>query len=605
MADYDTLSVTNRVGIGTESPLAQLHIASSTTPPQPSQAFLESSGALLKITVDGSGASIGTDNAFPLRILTDNSPRLSITDDGRVGIGTTTTPTERLEVDGNVKANYFFGNGATLDGIVKKAGDTMTGALIINHNLWVNNDLTVGNAIATKEVNASGTIKANRFEGDGSALTGTGKWSDGSFDSIYYNNGNVGIGTTTFPREKLEVVGKVKATDLDVSNVIATHQLSVTSSITTGNLTIKNANKSFSALRGNALGDSKYLYAGYLLADSTYVSPQINTPAYVYGLFARAMGGRSGIRYGVYGLATEGQNKYGGFFETKNTINDSGDVTIGVYGKATGPTSSRKWGVVGSVESSGRGEKFGVSGSVLGYEGTNYGVCGWAFTSRETSSDSVYYGVYGRARGKGGTNYGVYGTASDGGTNYAGYFKGNVHITGSLTRGKGSFLIDHPLDPLNKTLRHNFVESPEDLCLYRGKVKLNSEGSATVQMPDYFAALTKEEAATVNLTPIGKKPFLVSYEWNQEYTAFTVFGEPNAEVAYLVLADRDDPVIHQLREPVEQEKGNGNFEQGKLLYPEAYGYSQKMGVDYHEDESFPSEITETIELEDLNSQIQD
>ena len=253
MADYDTLSVSDKVGIGTETPLTQLHIASSTS--TPSQAFLESGGALLKITVDSSGASIGTDNAFSLSILTDNSSRLSITDDGKVGIGTTTTPTERLEVDGNVKANSFFGNGADLDGIVKKAGDnTMTGALTIDNNLTVNgaiataqlsvsdqvtgsliieNDLTVGNAIATKEVNATGKIQANRFEGDGSGLDGIVKKSGDTMTGALTVNGaiatnqlsvtdKVGIGTKDPGSYKLNVQGNQYISgDLTVNGKIA------------------------------------------------------------------------------------------------------------------------------------------------------------------------------------------------------------------------------------------------------------------------------------------------------------------------------------------------------------------------------------------------
>ena len=165
------------------------------------------------------------------------------------------------------------------------------------------------------------------------------------------------------------------------------------------------------------------------------------------------------------------------------------------------------------------------------------------------------------------------------GPRYAGYFLGNVHITGSLSKGSGSFLIDHPLDPQNKTLRHNFVESPENLCLYRGKVKLNSSGEGKVEMPDYFKALTKETEATVTLTSIGR-PFNAGYEWNSDYTVFTVYGEPGREVSYVVMADRDDPVMRQLYKPVEEEKGNGNFTKGKLLYPKAYGYPDEMGEDY-------------------------
>jgi hypothetical protein len=43
-------------------------------------------------------------------------------------------------------------------------------------------------------------------------------------------------------------------------------------------------------------------------------------------------------------------------------------------------------------------------------------------------------------------------------------------------------------------------------------VVLDDKGRAVVTLPKYFAALTKKEDATVTLTPIGKKPFMASYE---------------------------------------------------------------------------------------------
>ena len=168
------------------------------------------------------------------------------------------------------------------------------------------------------------------------------------------------------------------------------------------------------------------------------------------------------------------------------------------------------------------------------------------------------------------------------GTTYAGYFRGDVAVTGEFTAGTKLFVIDHPLDPENKLLRHSCVESPENLCLYRGKAKLDATGAATVKMPDYFVALTKEDEATVNLTPIGR-PFLTGYEWNSDYTAFTIYGEPNREVAYIVLADRDDPVIRKLRKPVVQDKSDSKLcKPGELLYPAAYGYPKEYGKDYRE-----------------------
>ena len=124
------------------------------------------------------------------------------------------------------------------------------------------------------------------------------------------------------------------------------------------------------------------------------------------------------------------------------------------------------------------------------------------------------------------------------------------------------------------------MESPENLCLYRGKVKLDADGEAVVKMPNYFKSLTKENEASINLTPVGK-PFLTGCDWNVDFTAFTVYGEPGREVYYIILADRDDPVIHQLSRPVVEEKGDGNgWTKGKLLYPKAYGYPEEMGENY-------------------------
>ena len=175
-------------------------------------------------------------------------------------------------------------------------------------------------------------------------------------------------------------------------------------------------------------------------------------------------------------------------------------------------------------------------------------------------------------------SYGIFGQSSYG---WAGYFSGPVHITGSLSKGSGSFVIDHPLDPENKLLRHNFVESPENLLIYRGKAKLNANGEAIVEMPDYFKALTKEEEASIHLTPVGR-PFLTGAEWNNDFSGIIIYGDPNRNVFWEVLADRDDPVIHELGRPVEVEKGGENTlcEKGKLLYPEAYGYPESMGRDY-------------------------
>jgi hypothetical protein len=240
----------------------------------------------------------------------------------------------------------------------------------------------------------------------------------------------------------------------------------------------------------------------------------------------------------------------------------------------------------------GNDDSFGVNISA----GAENGSCFATWSTANTSGAAAAFGVIGQAFGSGsGQKIGIYGSAGGSGTPlWAGFFTGNVHVTGTLSKGAGSFVIDHVLDPENKILRHNLVESPEHLCAYRGKTWLGDHGRATVELPDYFPALTDEQNATVHLTPVGEEPSAVSYRWNDEHSALTVFGAAHAEVDYLVLAARDDPVIHQLARPVEEEKG-GEFERGRLLYPEAFGHPAERGTAFAMEESFAAARQPTTE----------
>ena len=60
---------------------------------------------------------------------------------------------------------------------------------------------------------------------------------------------------------------------------------------------------------------------------------------------------------------------------------------------------------------------------------------------------------------------------------------GAVEVTGALSKGSGSFKIDHPLDSKKDThhLVHSFVESPQANNIYRGKINLVS-GTATINL---------------------------------------------------------------------------------------------------------------------------
>jgi hypothetical protein len=60
---------------------------------------------------------------------------------------------------------------------------------------------------------------------------------------------------------------------------------------------------------------------------------------------------------------------------------------------------------------------------------------------------------------------------------------GNMDVYGALSKGSGSFKIDHPLKPTSHHLVHSFVEAPQADNIYRGKVSL-VDGSATVNLDD-------------------------------------------------------------------------------------------------------------------------
>jgi hypothetical protein len=94
------------------------------------------------------------------------------------------------------------------------------------------------------------------------------------------------------------------------------------------------------------------------------------------------------------------------------------------------------------------------------------------------------------------TNFGEAGIVGTGGvgrfSGQAGFFQGDVIVTGLLAEGAGSFKIDHPLDPANKFLSHSFVESPDMMNVYNGIAVLNDQGEAWVVMPSWFEALNRD-----------------------------------------------------------------------------------------------------------------
>lgn len=111
------------------------------------------------------------------------------------------------------------------------------------------------------------------------------------------------------------------------------------------------------------------------------------------------------------------------------------------------------------------------------------------------SNNGSNTGLLVKARNRGtvsGTKTAINAQATGGSVNNAALMTGDVTITGNLSKGGGTFKIDHPQDPENKYLIHSFVESPDMMNVYNGNIVSDANGVAVVSLPSYFEAENKD-----------------------------------------------------------------------------------------------------------------
>ena len=260
------LANSGNVGIGTSSPSVKLHVVGDARIGTNGQrislyddgnAHIESTSAVLWInSSDGSGVYINNQNNGNV-ILTNAT--------GRVGIGTT-SPTQKLELDGNIKltnGGYVYGDGtnsylrlSNAAGSYLKYGGTGIAALaasvqiaatseeirIVNDNgkIWlaangkvgigtdtpggnleVNHTANQGATALILRCNNSGANGAIRWQNSGGVNTagigtnfnvsdsGALEFLNGTTTNVIFrSSGDVGIGTTT-PSQKLDVQGNI------------------------------------------------------------------------------------------------------------------------------------------------------------------------------------------------------------------------------------------------------------------------------------------------------------------------------------------------------------------------------------------------------------
>jgi len=275
-------------------------------------------------------------------------------------------------------------------------------------------------------------------------------------------------------------------------------------------------------------------------------------------------------------------------------------LAVGVQGTSRSPDGS---GVAGrNPATSGTGN--GVNGTSAsptgsGVYGTNtaasegYGVYGHASSASGLAVVGVSTGalgaaVYGNATGKG--SAGVFADGSSGAyalqTQGDAQIDGSLAVSGSLSKGGGSFKIDHPLDPAGKYLYHSFVESPDMMNVYAGTITLDDDGRATVALPEWFEALNRD--FHYQLTAIGGPAPDLHVSGEIRATAFSIAGgRAGQKVCWQVTGVRHDSWANANRIPVEADKAAED--QGRYLHPELFGpKANGIMANTHRPPSYPT-----------------
>jgi endosialidase-like protein len=172
-----------------------------------------------------------------------------------------------------------------------------------------------------------------------------------------------------------------------------------------------------------------------------------NTTNANYSGIRSIIAGANGTVNGVYGISNGNnlQNNYG----LRGFASNAGVLNAGVLASAVGVNDNYAvWGV-GANAVNGKDNR-----GVMGYAttatatGWNYGVSAWtgrseianiavgAYSDAGPSTNADNYGVMARATSvsTNGNNYGIFSEAANGAYNYAGFFMGDVTVTGTLSQ---------------------------------------------------------------------------------------------------------------------------------------------------------------------------
>lgn len=518
-AERMAISSIGDVGIGTTSPAAKLHVAAY--------------GGLANIRLQNthvngdswefqSGVTGWSDHYLGIRNIDAGLLAMVVRDNGNVGVGVASAPTEKLQVSGTIHSmtgGFKFPDGTVQTTAASGGGGIGGGGTAGYLPKFTGSGSTIGNSVVREAA-----------------------------------NGDIGLQVTPAATLHLHKVGETAAIRITDGNTGATPTDGLEISLPGGFTDAQIWNRENGKLSLGTSGVERIAIAAGGQVDvksamtvTTAVSPALWTICTLTGnTHAQA----------VYGVANPAPGYgFGGLFQSTG---------CGVKGE------------VSELTTGGQTYK-GVEGRAESLTGTIQGVYGYG----ASVSGGTKYGVKGFVQGPG-VNYAVYGSHGGGaGTYYAGYFDGNVQVNGNFAvSGTKAFRIDHPADPANKYLNHFCVESDRAMNVYSGNAVLDAAGEAWVELPAYFDAVNREPR--YQLTCLGEFAPVFVAERIAENRFKIAGGQPGLEVSWQVTAVRSDAAAEKYRLPAEQEKPAE--ERGRYMNPELYGMPESMRIGASESE---------------------